>query len=98
MCSVVQKQEQPQYPIEEEVISPHKIQHIQHTHQSHNNFTSAIHGTTERNNRTYRTCSITCTRVITDITYIQKTKNNADSQDTKLPPTLRQITTVIHFA
>jgi hypothetical protein len=30
--SVIQEQEQPQYPVAEEVISSHKTQHIQHTH------------------------------------------------------------------
>jgi hypothetical protein len=59
------EQKQLQYPIAGRSDIPHTRHNI---YNIHNNFTTAIHNTTERNKRTYE-LSITCKRVIDHITY-----------------------------
>jgi hypothetical protein len=45
-------------------------------------YTIAIHDTTERNKKIYRTFNITCTWVITHITYTGMGQNNGNTTDT----------------
>jgi hypothetical protein len=69
--NIIIQQEQPQYPVVERRDICMQEATYTALRPKQNNSTTAIHDTTKFIYRIHRTCSITCTRVITHIIYVR---------------------------